>query len=203
MRQLPWLKDKPYNERLNKPKMPTLSYRRIRGDMIEAFKIITGTLPDSLNYGSTWHKVQGHGAIQIKFPFKELPATSWSDQLHQEQQHCGKASKKKQRMPQVLTASNFVWTYCGVMRKSFMITGPKFPRDTTWRYPMKNPVQRIFKSCVGNHLHVILNIKSEWCKQHAVFRRLMQNMCSNISVPSRWRAMHFKFSFGGIAPVLV
>ena len=29
-----------YNERLKKLKMPTLKYRRMRGDMIEVFKII-------------------------------------------------------------------------------------------------------------------------------------------------------------------
>ena len=31
-----------YNERLKKLKMPTLKYRRMRGDMIEVFKIING-----------------------------------------------------------------------------------------------------------------------------------------------------------------
>ena len=38
-RQIPRMKDKSYNERL---KEPTLSYRTIHGDMIEAFKIING-----------------------------------------------------------------------------------------------------------------------------------------------------------------
>jgi len=32
-----------YNERLRKCELPTLKYRRIRGDMIETYKIITGT----------------------------------------------------------------------------------------------------------------------------------------------------------------
>jgi hypothetical protein len=31
-----------YPERLQKLKLPTLAYRRIRGDMIELFKILTG-----------------------------------------------------------------------------------------------------------------------------------------------------------------
>ena len=31
-----------YSERLKKLKMPTLKYRRMRGDMIEVFKIING-----------------------------------------------------------------------------------------------------------------------------------------------------------------
>ena len=38
-RQLPYLKDLSYPERLKKLKLPTLAYRRIRGDMIETYKI--------------------------------------------------------------------------------------------------------------------------------------------------------------------
>ena len=34
------LKTLPYKERLRKLKLPTLKYRRLRGDMIEVFKII-------------------------------------------------------------------------------------------------------------------------------------------------------------------
>ena len=39
-KQVPTLKTMEYNERLSKLKMPTLKYRRMRGDMIEVFKII-------------------------------------------------------------------------------------------------------------------------------------------------------------------
>ena len=39
---LPSLKKLPYSERLKICRIPTLHYRRIRGDMIETFKIITG-----------------------------------------------------------------------------------------------------------------------------------------------------------------
>ena len=41
-RMLPQLKDLNYEERLRKLKLPTLKYRRMRGDMIETFKILTG-----------------------------------------------------------------------------------------------------------------------------------------------------------------
>ena len=41
-RQLPYLKDMSYEERLRTLKLPTLSYRRLRGDMIEVYKIIKG-----------------------------------------------------------------------------------------------------------------------------------------------------------------
>ncbi len=39
-KQLPGLKEKSYEERLKFLKLPTLQYRRIRGDMIEVFKIM-------------------------------------------------------------------------------------------------------------------------------------------------------------------
>jgi len=35
-------KDLSYDDRLHRLKLPTLNYRRIRGDMIEVYKIITG-----------------------------------------------------------------------------------------------------------------------------------------------------------------
>ncbi|XP_063427535.1 uncharacterized protein LOC134711037 [Mytilus trossulus] len=41
-KQLPGLKDMSYPERLKKLGLPTLSYRRIRGDMIETFKTMNG-----------------------------------------------------------------------------------------------------------------------------------------------------------------
>jgi hypothetical protein len=37
-KQVPTLKNLEYNERLKKLKMPTLKYRRMRGDMIEVYK---------------------------------------------------------------------------------------------------------------------------------------------------------------------
>ena len=40
--QLPYLKNMSYEERLRTLKLPTLSYRRLRGDMIEVYKIIKG-----------------------------------------------------------------------------------------------------------------------------------------------------------------
>ena len=41
-KQLPGMKNLSYPERLKKLKLPTLSYRRARGDMIEMYKIMTG-----------------------------------------------------------------------------------------------------------------------------------------------------------------
>jgi len=39
---LPQMKNLEYEERLRILKLPTLKYRRMRGDIIETFKIITG-----------------------------------------------------------------------------------------------------------------------------------------------------------------
>ena len=39
---LPTLRRLPYSERLKACQIPTLHYRRIRGDMIETYKIVTG-----------------------------------------------------------------------------------------------------------------------------------------------------------------
>lgn len=41
-KQIPGLSDLSYEDRLRKLKLPTLAYRRSRGDMIEMYKILTG-----------------------------------------------------------------------------------------------------------------------------------------------------------------
>ena len=41
-KQIPGLKDLPYPERLKTLKLPSLSFRRLRGDMIEVYKILSG-----------------------------------------------------------------------------------------------------------------------------------------------------------------
>ena len=44
---IPGYKELDYKEHLNRLNLPTLSYRRLRGDMIEIYKILTG------NYDAT------------------------------------------------------------------------------------------------------------------------------------------------------
>ena len=39
-KRLPGMKELEYNERLRKLKLPTLAYRRVRGDMIQVFKLV-------------------------------------------------------------------------------------------------------------------------------------------------------------------
>lgn len=42
-KQIPTLKNMSYEQRLSKLELPTLAYRRIRGDMIETYKIVNGS----------------------------------------------------------------------------------------------------------------------------------------------------------------
>ena len=48
---IPGLKDLEYNQRLSVLKLPTLSYRRLRGDMIETYKILTGKYDKDVTEG--------------------------------------------------------------------------------------------------------------------------------------------------------
>ncbi|KAK3868645.1 hypothetical protein Pcinc_025986 [Petrolisthes cinctipes] len=61
---LPNLKNLPYPERLRKLGIPTLAYRRSRGDMIETFKIVNGVYDDSVCGGlfvRSDRATRGHG----------------------------------------------------------------------------------------------------------------------------------------------
>lgn len=50
-RMVPELKGLSYEERLRKLRLPTLAYRRARGDLIEAYKILTGKYDDACTRG--------------------------------------------------------------------------------------------------------------------------------------------------------
>ena len=63
-KQIPGFRDLSYPERLRKLKIPTLSYRRLRGDLIEVYKIING--------------IYDTDAVQ----FLKLRSTSVPNQLH-------------------------------------------------------------------------------------------------------------------------
>ncbi|XP_063447805.1 uncharacterized protein LOC134727358 [Mytilus trossulus] len=60
---IPTLKDLEYEQRLKKLKLPTLKYRQMRGDMIEAYKLTSGiyddALPNLLTYNTT-SATRGH-----------------------------------------------------------------------------------------------------------------------------------------------
>jgi len=52
-----------YKERLRQLKLPTLKYRRIRGDMIEVFKILTGKYDSKVKFSFEKHqdsRTRGH-----------------------------------------------------------------------------------------------------------------------------------------------
>ena len=64
MKQMPSLKNMEYNQRLRKLNMPTLKYRRARGDMIEVFKIWNGIYDTHATIGmmelNTQANTRGH-----------------------------------------------------------------------------------------------------------------------------------------------
>jgi hypothetical protein len=63
-KQLPGMKDLEYDQRLKSLKLPCLLYRRIRGDMIETFKLLTGkydnNVPHPLKLIAHQHNTRGH-----------------------------------------------------------------------------------------------------------------------------------------------
>ena len=55
-KQLPGMKDIPYQERFEKLKLPTLTYRRSRGDMIEVHKLLQGKYDSDVSNIVKLHK---------------------------------------------------------------------------------------------------------------------------------------------------
>ena len=98
-RQIPGMTGKSYCERLRALNLPTLSYRRIRGDMTEIYKIIkkntTATPPNSLNSKRTWLKGKDPGVTQIKCSPKGLNIIFENSHLPPGLQQCGIASPMK------------------------------------------------------------------------------------------------------------
>ena len=70
-RLLPGMQNLTYEERLKKLKLPTLEYRRTRGDMIEAFKITSGHYK--------------HQAIENFLPLNNRTSRGHSKKLHHQQ----------------------------------------------------------------------------------------------------------------------
>lgn len=72
-KQIPGMKDLSYAERLRKLKLPTLSYRRIRGDMIEIYKIVTGIYDkDACGFLKLWKDMAPRTGTR-GHPFKLYP----------------------------------------------------------------------------------------------------------------------------------
>jgi hypothetical protein len=67
---LPQMRNLNYEERLKQLKMPTLKFRRMRGDMIEAFKILTrlydGRVTEGMLDISRSHITRGNALKLVK-----------------------------------------------------------------------------------------------------------------------------------------
>ena len=89
-KQIPGMSDLPYEERLKKLKLPTLAYRRTRGDMIEVYKILTkkydeqvaNFLPlrvDSNTRGHNFKLYKDRSRLDIrKYSFTQRTVDTWN-----------------------------------------------------------------------------------------------------------------------------
>ena len=69
---IPKLKNLPYEERLKKLKLPSLKYRRMRGDMINVYKILNNEKSDNkmLKLNTSKYQTRGHDKKLQKMSFK-------------------------------------------------------------------------------------------------------------------------------------
>ena len=73
---IPHLKDKPYEDRLKALELPSLVYRRVRGDMILMFKVMNGLVRLDRNLlftPKTLHNTRGHPQKVFKHHATKLP----------------------------------------------------------------------------------------------------------------------------------
>ena len=90
-KQIPGLSSLSYEDRLRKLKLPTLAYRRSRGDMIELYKILTGkydedvsnflrTRDESTTRGHQYNLYKSHSRLDIrKYSFTQRTVEIWND----------------------------------------------------------------------------------------------------------------------------
>jgi len=63
---VPGLRDLNYPDRLTKLNLPTLVYRRLRGDMIEMFKMVTGAYDEQVTTEEGFYQTREHIAISCQ-----------------------------------------------------------------------------------------------------------------------------------------
>ena len=81
-KQIPELKNLSYKERLIELKLPTLAYRRLRGDAIQAYKILTGAHDEVAN------------TILTRHPTREGASTTRGHSLKLQKPKCSKDTSK-------------------------------------------------------------------------------------------------------------
>ena len=69
-KQLPGMKDIPYQEKLQRLKLPTLAYRRTHGDMTEVYKLLQGKYDSDVSNIVKLHKDSDTRGHSLK-PFLE------------------------------------------------------------------------------------------------------------------------------------
>ena len=73
-KQLPGFKDLSYPERLKKLKLPTLSYRRLRGDLIETYKILRNVYDShTVNFLKLWKDQSARSSLRMNHSLALFP----------------------------------------------------------------------------------------------------------------------------------
>ena len=78
---VPGLKDLEYEERLRRLKLPTLAYRRLRGDLIEVYKIMTGKYDPEVCEGLIVRRKDDRSTGHPHKIFKERELTARSGRI--------------------------------------------------------------------------------------------------------------------------
>ena len=120
-RQLPGMKDLSYEERLRKLKLPTLVYRRARGDIIEVFKHVTGTYKlespffqlntDSITRGHNYKLKKERARLDLrKYFFPHRVVNLWN-QLPQDVVNAPTLNSLKNRLDYLWRNADFKYDY--------------------------------------------------------------------------------------------
>ena len=80
-KQIPELKNKSYKDRLSELKLPTLAYRRMRGDMIQTYKIVTGAHDNVVTDILTKHKQPASGSFITRGHSQKLKKPKWKNDI--------------------------------------------------------------------------------------------------------------------------
>ena len=76
-KMIPEIRDLPYEERFKFLKLPTLAYRRIRGDMVETYKILNNKYDEKLGNFLPLHRDQVEHPERIRGHSKKLYKREW------------------------------------------------------------------------------------------------------------------------------
>ena len=78
---VPELRDLSYEDRLKSLKLPTLAYRRVRGDMIETYKILNSKYDDRVSQFLCLHRDMVEQPERVRGHSKKLYKSEWKKKI--------------------------------------------------------------------------------------------------------------------------